>query len=59
MLDKKENLELSTYQLGLEELADAYEKAEKLNDKDLMLGISISMELLISQNDTNEYRIIQ
>ena len=57
MLENK--LELSTYQLGLEELADAYEKAEKLNDTEKMLDISVSMELLISNNNTNEYRIIQ
>jgi hypothetical protein len=55
----KEQLELSTYQLALEELAEAYEKAEKLNDRELMLNISLSMEMLISKNDTNEYRIIQ
>ena len=52
-------LELTTYQMGLTELMTAYELAEKLNDTEKMLDISVSMELLISSNEWNSTRILQ
>ena len=48
-----------TYILALNELSEAYEKAELLNDESSMNIISKRMEELVDQNSefTNEYKL--
>jgi hypothetical protein len=53
-----DNLQNMIYVSALNQLNDAYDKAEILGDTGLMLNISLEMEKLISENDTNEVKII-
>jgi hypothetical protein len=50
-------LQKSIYISALNELNKAYDKAEKLGDSETMLKISLDMEKLISENDTNEVKL--
>lgn len=54
-MDKQ--LQKSIYISALNELNKAYDKAEKLGDNETMLKISLDMEKLISENDTNEVKL--
>jgi len=49
-----DNLQNMIYLSALNQLNEAYDKAEYLGDTELMLNISLEMEKLISENDTNE-----
>jgi hypothetical protein len=50
-------LQKSIYISALNELNKAYDKAEKLGDSETMLKISLDMEKLINENDTNEVKL--
>lgn len=54
-MDKQ--LQKAIYIAALNELNKAYDKAEKLRDNETMLNISLEMEKLISENDTNEVKL--
>lgn len=53
-----DNLQNMIYLSALEELNKAYDKAEILEDNELMLSISLEMENLIAENDTNEIKVL-
>lgn len=54
-MDKQ--LQKTIYISALNELNKAYDKAEKLGDSETMLKISLDMEKLINENDTNEVKL--